>query len=253
MKQVKNIFDDGILQCARYAYMPNRLRYCGGDKNFDLFEYVTNQQTDEGLKEILHDFATLDPYLKLIAQSSNIKDQFDKKVIEAYWIGNDLLDKVKVSKLYRHLVDEHDMKKKLKPEIWQQVEVVLPAGAKPHHSFHVFNIPKRSGNYPVEHTISTMDECRISWGKIIKGPKAQKITVKYQPLVYQNNQFALGEEIEKEVLYQNEDKSFVSDLEVGDTIAMHWSWVCEKLNPQQVNNLNKWTNYHISLKNLEYA
>ena len=33
---------DGALLAARYAYMPNRLRYCGGDSNAELFAHLVN-------------------------------------------------------------------------------------------------------------------------------------------------------------------------------------------------------------------
>ncbi len=45
------------------------------------------------------------PYLQLIARSNDIADPFDARVVEAYWIGNELLDGVEVRQLYDSLVE----------------------------------------------------------------------------------------------------------------------------------------------------
>jgi len=237
------------LHCAKYSFMPNKLRYCGGDKNSELFGYIINGQSDQGLKEILHDFATLGPYLELIAKSNNIMDSFDDRVVEAYWLGNELLLNVKTSQLYYNLIDKHKAKKKLKTNLWNQVVSTLSANAKPNHSYHVFNIPKRTGHYPVEHTIKTMDECRISWGKIISlsGGKAK---VLYRPLEVAKK-LKLGKPIVKEATYKMDGKGFGENLNAGDWVSMHWSWVCEKLDLRQVSNLKYWTEYHLALSTLE--
>ena len=159
---------DGSLLAARYAYMPNKLRYCGGDKNSELFGYVANQQSDPGLQGLLKEFETMHPYLRLIAEANKIFDPFNYKVVEAYWIGNELLENVSMQNFYRYLIDEQKLKKKFQLNLVEKVIGKIPTGAKPHHSFHVFNIPKRTGHYPVEHTVSTMDECRITPAKILK-------------------------------------------------------------------------------------
>src|SRR5581483_3678834 len=95
----------GMLRFIRYAFMPNRLRYCGGDDNRTLFEYGVEQAVDGGLAPLLRRFAGALPYLQLIARANGIADAFDSRVVEAYWIGNDLLDGVEVRQLYDSLVE----------------------------------------------------------------------------------------------------------------------------------------------------
>jgi len=69
----------GLLKCARYAFSPNKLKYCGPvDKNFELFSYLTEKVEDQGLEELLDDFAVMYPYLKLIAEENGIKDVFSE-------------------------------------------------------------------------------------------------------------------------------------------------------------------------------
>ena len=43
----------GSLRFIRYAFMPNRLRYCGGDENRSLFEYGIENAIDGGLNPLL--------------------------------------------------------------------------------------------------------------------------------------------------------------------------------------------------------
>ncbi len=255
---------DGSLLAARYAFMPNKLRYCGGDSNSELFEYAAHQAADDGLKAMLKEFEAMYPYLRLIAEANKIADPFNYKVVEAYWIGNELLENVSMNNFYRYLVDEHKLKKKLKPAMYEKIFGKIPAGAKPHHNFHVLNIPKRTGNYPVEHTLSTMNDCIITSAKIKrlhvqpcdnKKNRSEcnllrKIVVEHQPLIAVGNDLAFGETAEKEVFCEFKNKAFIDQPKTGDWVAIHWGWVCDRLNQSQVENLNKWTRYNLVLANL---
>jgi len=247
---------DGSLLAARYAFMPNKLRYCGGDSNSELFEYTAANQSDAGLKVMLQEFETMFPCLRLIAEANKIADPFNYKVVEAYWLGNELLENVSMNNFYRYLVDEQKLKKKFKPELLEKVFGKIPIGAKPHHSFYVLNIPKRTGYYPVEHTLKTMDECRIAAAKIksqisnLKSDFSGRIVVEYQPLVLRGDRIELGKSIEKEVFCEINQKAFVKEPKVGDWVSLHWGWVCDFLSKEQVENLNKWTKYNLALANL---
>lgn len=248
---------DGALLAARYAFMPNKLRYCGGDSNSELFEYAAQGLSDDGLKEMLAEFETMYPYLKLIAEANKIPDVFDYKVVEAYWLGNELLESVSMNNFYRYLVDGQKLKKKLKPAQLEKVFGKIPLGAKPHHSFHVLNIPKRTGHYPIEHTLKTMDECRISWGKVLglENEKEKKdkisftkaIEIECQPLMIVGDKIVLGQNQKRKVWLEMKKRSFVDGVKVGDWVSFHWGWVCDKLEENQVKNLEKWTHYNLSL------
>ncbi len=240
---------DGSLLAARYAFMPNKLRYCGGDSNSELFAYTVANQSDAGLQAMLKEFETMFPYLRLIAEANKIADPFNYKVVEAYWIGNELLENVSMQNFYRYLVDEQKLKKKFKPAVLEKVFGKIPVGAKPHHSFHVFNIPKRTGHYPVEHSLVTMDECRISPAKVVE-IFSGKMKVEYQPLVAIGNRLELGQLLEKEVFCEMNDKAFFKQPKAGDLVSLHWGWVCDFLTERQVTNLQKWTKYNLALANL---
>src|ERR1051325_11999556 len=75
----------GTLRFIRYGFMPNRLRYCGGDDNRTLFEYGIEHVVDGGLQPLLVKFTGALPYLKLIARSNGIADPFDPRVGDASW------------------------------------------------------------------------------------------------------------------------------------------------------------------------
>jgi len=96
---------DGPQLFARYAFMPNRLTYCGGDDNRALFDYCLEEVTDDGLRGLLRKFTGAMPYLRLIAECNAILDPFDARVVEAYWLGNNLLQGVEARALYNSLRD----------------------------------------------------------------------------------------------------------------------------------------------------
>lgn len=248
---------DGLLTCARYAFMPNKLEYCGGDGNYLLFDYCRNFHTDKALEENIEKFETLYPYLKLIAHSNRIEDVFDPMVVEAYWIGNELLNNVTMANLYWHWVEAHKLKKKTGKKAFDCLVAKIPKGARPHHSFHVFNMPKRTGHFNVIHSIETMDKCRIGWGKIKKIDKKnnnfnkfESLTIIYKPLIFEDNILKLSNWKERKVYWKYDGSSFLKELNKGDWVSIHWDWVCEKLSLRQIKNLEIHTNYHIRLANL---
>jgi len=238
----------GLLQCGRYAFMPNFYAYCGPDKNKTLFEYCSHEYYDPNLNKILSEFEVMLPYLKLIAHNNNIADPFDQRVVEAYWLGNNLTEGVDIKNLYRHFTEDKNLKSKLKKSTVEKVLGYVPERTKPHHNFHVMNMWVRTGKLNIKHTLKTIDECRISWGEV-KNVKNNSVIVKYQPLEIKNDQLVLGDSIEREVLTHFDNKGFIKDLNLGDILTIHWGWVCETINNTQLNNLQKYTAQSIKIFN----
>src|SRR5262245_37124140 len=127
----------GTLRFIRYGFMPNRLQYCGGNDNSTLLESAVLGAAHPGLPPLLRKVTGALPYLSLIARESSIADPFDARVVEAYWLGNELLDKVEVRGLYDSLRERYS--KQLSPRLLELVAGKAPRGARPHHSFHVFD------------------------------------------------------------------------------------------------------------------
>jgi len=248
---MKNQFlsnNQGVLRCARYAFMPNRLSFCGPDKNKDLFEYCCGEETDRGLNIILKEFQTLYPYLKFIAENNHIKDAFDKRVVEAYWIGNELLEDISRSKIYYHLLDDLKLKKKLSKKKLSKISEGIKLGFKPHHSYHVLGVWKQNQYLNSLQVLTSVDLCRISWG-VVKKINKSDLDVEYAPLILEENKLRLGKEVIKKINYKISDKNFIKNIKIKDWISFHWGFACEVLNNSQIKNLKKYTEEGIILAN----
>lgn len=239
---------DGILRCARYAFNPNKLHLCGPDANREVFSYIQEGANDPGLEKILSAFRAMYPYLRHIAEANKIKDLFDDRVVEAYWIGNNLLETIDKKKIYRHLLDEQKIKNRLKSNKITAIADQLKSGAVPHHSFHVFTIWKTKKDYDSEYNIENIDNCRIGWGKIekIDGPF---LFVKTKPLLYINSKLLFGQPIVKKINRIFTTHYDIEQLKIGNIISMHWNMPCEVITPTQAVALEKYTTRHINLFN----
>jgi hypothetical protein len=239
---------DGVARCTRYAFGPNRLHMCGPDMNQEVLAYINEGATDQGLSNILKNFHTLYPYLTEIAHANNIKDPFNPRVVEAYWIGNDLLEGVSKQTFFIHLTDNLELKKKISEKSLSYLTHKIKGGARMHHSFHVFNVWRRTGHLDEMHTLESMDQCRVSSGKVlaVNGPV---ITVLRKPIVMENKKLILGDEKKENVIRELQDNSIIDDVKRGDTISMHWGVPCEVLTDEQHNNLIKYTTLSLTLAN----
>lgn len=222
----------GLKNCARYAFPPNSYNYCGPAKQINLKSYIRLDCEDRGLTEIISRFETLYPYLQLIAGANDIRDPFDRRVVEAYWIGNSLLDRVPKRTLFNHLKTEFSPK--LSSAEQHTLEFYTQYG-QPYHNFHVMGIFTRMGHLSLQHTIGTMDLCRISWGKV-KHTAGGNLIVLRQPLVFNSRGgIRLG------VIRAETVRSLFTDLEAGDVVSLHWGYACAKLTVREYRQLVKYT------------
>jgi hypothetical protein len=232
----------GPLRFIRYGFMPNRLRYCGGDDNRTLFEYGIEHAVDGGLPPLLRRFTGALPYLQLIARANNLADPFDARVVEAYWLGNELLEGVEVRQLYDALLERFG--KQLRGRARELVLGKAPAGARPHHSFHVLDVHSRVGE--LENSLETMDACRVSSGRVVRLEGAEAL-VERRPLVLQAGKLTLGPARPERVLRQVDSHGFADDAQPGDWVALHWGWVCEVIDDRQRRNLERYSLHHLRL------
>lgn len=234
----------GTLRFIRYAFMPNRLQYCGGDDNRTLLQYATAGVTDPDLTPMLRRFTGAMPYLELIARSNGIVDPFDERVVEAYWIGNRLLERVEVRQLY------DDMLARFGSRLTGRMrEIVLgkaPAGARPHHAFHVLDVHSRVGE--LAHSMETLDGCRVSSARVVTAEGAELI-VDRSPLELREGKLVVGAPRRERVLRQVEGQGFADTAAVGDLVSLHWGWVCEVLSEAQRASLERWTEHHLAIAN----
>ena len=235
----------GTLRFIRYGFMPNRLQYCGptGD-NRTLFDYAVEGVSDGGLTPLLRRFTGALPYLQLIARSNGIADPFDARVVEAYWLGNELLDGVEVRQLYDALLERFG--KQLQGRTRELVLGKAPAGARPHHSFHVLDVHSRLGD--LEHTLATLDHCRVSWGRVAAVEGAE-LVVERVPLGLREGKLGLEAPRRERAMRQVDGRGFVDDVRPGDWVSLHWGWVCEVIGERERANLERYTRHHLALAN----
>jgi hypothetical protein len=239
----------GLALASRYSYPPNSFSLCGPQKQKDLSWYAARQLPDKGNAEILTQFKTLYPYLTLIAGSNHIKDPFDKRVVEAYWIGNSLLKNISVKDYVRFLDEPIALAKKEKREVREKIYEKIAIGALPHHSFHVLNIYKRTGSMDIPHTVETMDACIINWGTITEILR-DSVVVSTNPLRRIKDVLGFDTPTNRRLKYQGYNDTLHTELHIGDVISYHWGYICEKLTPQKIKLLTYYTNISLRLANL---
>jgi len=235
----------GTTRFVRYAFMPNRLQYCGGDDNRAILDYAVADVREPPLDRMLRKFSGALPYLQLIAQRNDIADPFDERVVEAYWIGNDLLQRVEARELYDHLRDRY--RGELSPRVLDRIAAKAPAGARPHHSFHVLDVWRQTERGRNE-VLATIDSCRISWGRVT-AVEPGELVVERAPIELSGGTLALGTPRSERVIRMLEGNGFVSSASVGDVVSIHWSWACEVLNSRQAAALERYTVRHLGLAN----
>ncbi len=227
----------GAVLFGRYAFPPNRLGYCGPDDHVALLQYVSERRTERGLVELEKRFSGAYPYLQLIAHANNIADPFDRRVVEAYWIGNTCLERVGAADFHDSLQER--FRDRMDARAFGWLESKLELGARPHHNFHVFDVYTRAGlmndrTAPI--LLETMDNCRISWGRVqaVDGPE---LIVDRSALELRDGKITLGEPRVLRVMRQIDGLGFADDAKPGDHIAIHWNWACEVLTPPALRRL----------------
>ena len=130
----------GAMTCARYAFAPNFYMYCGPDTDGEFGDYLKAELADGGLVEHLTKFEVLYPYLTAIAHANAKTDALDPAVVEAYWVGNGLLEQVSEQDVYVALTDHQNLPKRIPKSELKWLLPKIGQQARLHHSFHVFNV-----------------------------------------------------------------------------------------------------------------
>lgn len=229
---------------ARFAFPPNHLGYCGPSETGLLPELMTGGEAALGeMRHAVQEFSGAWPYLELIAACTGL-DPLDRRVVEAYWVGSPLLERVDVATLGESIDERFRRRAGL---AWKTVVEGLNLGARPTHSFHVFCVYPwvgllRSG--VVDQALNVLDRCRIRWGEVI-GFADDRVLVGSRPLIWDGRRLSLAPERVESVQKPPDD----SALAVGDVVAMHWDYICQKINRDQRRNLMKYHDLHVAITN----
>jgi hypothetical protein len=248
---------------ARYAFGPNRLGLCGPEDWRSLLELGAAAsgsdgagpskalaiEIDHGLRDLAAGFEGAYPYLELIAGAHGIEDTMDLRVVDAYWIGNALSDRVDPALLTRSM--DTRFRAQLLPEAWKWLQGKPEAGARPTHAFHVFDVFPRVGlmrGGAVTDAMGLMDSCRIRWGRVLE-VTGESLVVNAVPLELVDGELALAEARPQSVRRWLDGTGFVSDVEPGDIVSLHWDWACEVLKPTRLEALQRRTVHQLALAN----
>jgi len=229
----------GPVLFARYAYPPNALGYCGPDDAAALLGAADAGATGE-LAHLAARFEGAWPYLQLIAGCNGIGDPLDRRVVEAYWVGNALLGQVPPGALVTSLTERFERRagRQLEP-----IVASVPLGGLAHHSFHVFAVYPwlgllRAGR--VEAALTVLDRCRIRWGAVLS-VDGDWATVRSRGLRFDGSRLSLGDEEVETARCGDGGVSLAPHLEPGDTVSLHWDWVCDRLTPTALSHLRSCT------------
>lgn len=232
----------GLSVAVAYGLVPNRLGYCGpqeAKKRKRLLDFLQGKASESEILPIMKQFEGAYYYYQLIARKNNIKNPFDKKVVEAYWIGNNLLEKVKVADLRKMAIKNFTKPGLLPLEVAKERAKLIPENSKPHHSFHVLSFGTITGRIDLD-SIKLKDICRVGWGRIIgfkDGNLNPKVIVKYQPLI-KDRKIKLGKFIAMEIEW---NKDVVPEIRINDQVSFHWGMLVQILAKRDIANLKKYT------------
>lgn len=221
----------GALLFARFAAPPNSLGYCGGDDHRALVELLRAGLDGPDLVRLCRAFEGAWPYLRLIATSAELADPLDPRVVEAYWIGNGLLDRVSPAAFAA------DLERRFRPRTarteWPWLAAKPVEGSLPHHSFHVLEVMPRIGLLRAGHVsaiLPSMEQCLIRPARVI-AREADGLLVETKPLMVVEGRLTFGPPVDQHV----------ADGEIaarpGDVIAIHWGWSCGRLSRRQAHRL----------------
>jgi hypothetical protein len=239
----------GPVLFARYAFGPNRLGYCGPDDAAELFGEATNGGDLGALRRQAEQFEGAFPYLQLIAGANGIADPLDARVVEGYWLGNDLLEKVKP----KDLGDSLDVRfrARLRTDGWKWLADKPNAGALPMHAFHVLDVFPRLGllrSGATDNALKVMDSCRIRWGRVLERD-GDFLVVNAVPLELVNGSLALGPSRPERIRGWQDGRGFIGDVKPGDVVSIHWDWACDTLDAQRLRTLQRWTRRELAIAN----
>lgn len=240
---------NGAQMWARYSYPPNSHGYCGPSVGNALLDYGAAGVTDPGLTQHVRGFAGVWPNLNLIASAAGIADPLDRRVVEAFWIGNRLLESVDVTSMGNATEDRFRAQTGL---YFPHLVDGVAAGGVPHHNFSVFvvspwgsllNDDRRGAT-----AIGQLDRCRIRWGKVVT-VVGDEAVVRFRPVVWDGQTLSLGEPRLETVQYAVGGTAFLDDLAEGDVVSLHWDWVCDRISPEQLQQLQYYTARHMEIAN----
>ncbi len=231
----------------RYTYPPNALGYCGPEDPGGLLGAAGRGELVE-LAQRAAAFTGAWPYLRAIAGANGIADPLDRRVVDAYWVGNGLLDAVGAGALAAAAASAGAGAASPTDPAWAAAG---ENGAMAHHSFHVFAVYPWLGllhGGREEPALTVLDRCRIRWGTV-DAVDGDAVRVRSASLCFHRGRLALGPERSDEVRRSVDGVGLVDALAPGDRVSMHWDWVCERIDAARAASLESYTLHNLAVVN----
>jgi len=169
-------------------------------------------------------------YLEFLAEVLGDEDPLSSDVVETYWVGTDLLDRVPSAELVARL------EARFVGQVggtWRE----SAARARAHHSYQVFEVypwaPMLRAGLPPGPAVSVLDRCRVRSGEV-HDVDAEWVTVSSRALDWDGEQLLPAAAGTERARWSVGGRSLMAPPVVGDVVALHWDWVCDVLTPDQV-------------------
>ena len=81
----------------------------------------------------------------------------------------------------------------------------------------------------------------------------EQVVARSRPLEWDGRELLLGPPRAETVTRAVDGLGFVDDLRPGEWISMHWGWVCDRLTPEQLRNLQGYSGRILELTNRRLA
>ena len=225
----------GVQLAARFSIATNRLKYCGpADAEPALFRTIVEGKELNASRKALLRFEALEPYLTAIAAKHGL-DPLDRDVVEAYWIGNELLDGF-TREDFRAILDNlarHGLPRSMAAAFAAH----LPERPLPHHVFHVSYVGVGNVTGHVKTTLPNIEACRPSWARVLRVAKGT-LHIEKPALEYVRGRLRIGPTVQENLAY---DSRFLPTVRKGDHVALHWNWPALRLTNRQLTNLMEYT------------
>jgi len=220
----------GVDLFARYALAPNALGFCGPPTGLGA--------TEPEVRAAATRFSGAWPYLQVLARLTGTDDPLDARLVEAYWLGRDIgVDGARFGKELLEIIGPRA------GHYWSHLTPELLAEASGDHGFHVFGVYpwSRLLDTGLDHPRHVLDSCRIRWGTVLSRT-ADGVDVETRRLTWDGAALGLGHPAAERIA---PDHALV-DVEVGETVALHWEWLCDRLTTDQAADLERTTRHQLA-------
>lgn len=201
------------------------------------------------MKAELEKFVALNPYLETISAILQ-KPKFSYEVIEAYWLGNQLLSKANLGD-YKILLDNF-LKQGVPIWLVEELRRRQPKKFIPFHFFQILHVGVGRVSGSVPFNIETVNNCMVRWGKVLDIKKDEIIV----DLLYLKASLKTNKDFVVKICNPKWNNlstkvEYLPDLlpgvKEGDFVAVHWGHAVKVLSKNELNQLQFWTNEVLSL------